>query len=404
MSVIEDNFITCGINDRGNANRNLRNDRQFSKSISIDHKNSCDGNIRNCKVGQVEFLPLMIAKSRHDTANSNCTNGDADAIMSIANADYRKNTFQSIYYQQEELPEVASLPYGLVDCDNGTSDEITSKKVLDDALGYINGTKKTWVHDFTVLTNIQIAINEDNAALLDWDFIFPVIQFVSEHIKNIRSTVAKNAILTAHVIGIKAHDSTSKIKIQLLPSLFSASICEKIVIRKPANDALDDFSRSCRNWSDSPYLWALCLFSRDRNARICAVAARLINLFIKSIDKHQLSKVEINQLNQYLNLGLGGKLADTRRHFVDTVEYLLDNKNDSEIKKWLFTLSMGTPLYSLVSLREVKSTTSYGTTSDCEVTGGINGLKRRPLSNFLNKTRVNVKPMEHSLDGTPSVS
>ncbi|CDR97690.1 hypothetical protein, conserved [Babesia bigemina] len=241
--------------------------------------------------------------------------------------------FESKYFTREDFAPF-TLPYGtLCGSDGGnTENRDTSSEgsadpkawaasVFQDCISFIRGNHESnetfeWYHDFIAFTNLQAAVYSDRELLKDGEDLYLILDYTNKHVRNLRSSVAKNALFfVGCIIEATEHDSTLfvAVALRLLPHLFKCSTSEKIVYRKPAIHNIVSICQRCRSSESIAIAWMLMDHARDRSPKICAAATIAMQTFFDNFDTDMLVTLDLEDVAEHFEPCLGGRNAALKK-------------------------------------------------------------------------------------------
>ncbi|ORM40463.1 uncharacterized protein BXIN_1955 [Babesia sp. Xinjiang] len=244
-----------------------------------------------------------------------------------------KPTFVAKFFSRDDMTSV-TLPYGILCGDlNGedlsaastskhvnTSTEDVTAAIFNDCVAYIKAIATgsgnfEWYHDFIAFTNLQTVIYNNSDLLHEGEDLDLILEYTNKHIRNLRSSVARNALMfVACIVECSTHNNTLllTIAVKLMPQLFKCCTSEKAVYRNPAIENLNSICEKCHRLEFIDLAWVLMKHACDRNAKICSAATRCLLTFFDNLSDKELLEVDRKVLSEHLEPCMGGKNAQTR--------------------------------------------------------------------------------------------
>ncbi|GBE62239.1 peptidase S8, putative [Babesia ovata] len=264
--------------------------------------------------------------------------------------------FESKYFTREEFAPF-TLPYGTLCCSSegntgdvdkpaeidNTDPKAWAAGVFENCISFIRGSQdptKTceWYHDFIALTNLQAALYADHELLQGGENLDLILEYTNKHVRNLRSSVAKNALfLVGCIIEATEHDTTLfvAVSLRLLPHLFKCSTSEKIVYRKPAIQNIVAICQRCRSSESVAIAWMLIDHALDRSPKICAAATIGMETFFGHFEEELVTTLDLEEVAERFEPCLAGRNVTLRKLCSDIVIKIADRLSLDTIQSWL---------------------------------------------------------------------
>ncbi|GIX65684.1 ERAD-associated E3 ubiquitin-protein ligase HRD1, putative [Babesia caballi] len=262
------------------------------------------------------------------------------------------SVFVAKFLTREEMATL-TLPYGTL-CGSSKGVDASealrvvsdtrkwSEAVFEDCVEYIRlvnaGTGAfEWYHDFVVFTNLQMAAYNNCDILQEGPDFNLVLDYTVKHVRNLRSSVARNALLfVACIVECTAPNQPIFVNaaLRLIPQLFKCATSEKIVYRKPALEHLKAICDNCHDLQCIEIVWVFMDHTKDRNVKIGAAATLGLRTLFDRIDDDELIKIDRAVLADYVERCLTGRNTPAREICSKVVKRLVAKLSPEEIHLW----------------------------------------------------------------------